>query len=122
MTWNNIEQGAFDATCSLTRTKKNPLPILGGPNGERKDYKDILFDMYGMTLFHILLSAATPRKDQLSVLLEALPQCVLGWPKKKEVHAFDYLSARWFPESKGMMEMALQRWMIDWVSHLGIRS
>mmetsp|Transcript_4041 Transcript_4041/g.9369 ORF Transcript_4041/g.9369 Transcript_4041/m.9369 type:complete len:603 (+) Transcript_4041:51-1859(+) len=114
------EKCYFASTTSANDLQREISQLPAVRNGQREDYKDILVDRYGMTPFHILLSAAKRRKDLLSVLLDVFPPCVLGWENKQGVSALDYLSARWFPESKEMMAMALQRWMIDWLSHWGI--
>jgi len=116
------EKCYFASTTSANDLQREISQLPAVRNGQREDYKDILVDRYGMTPFHILLSAAKRRKDLLSVLLDVFPPCVLGWENKQGVRALDYLSARWFAESKEMMAMALQRWMVDWVSHWGTPS
>ncbi|CAJ1955681.1 unnamed protein product [Cylindrotheca closterium] len=78
-----------------------------------------LVDPFGLTPFHVLLSAATCRLDLLQVLLDAYPPHVLGW---KDVHgntAVEYLTQRSFhldEDSRQMHRMALQGWMVGCIS------
>mmetsp|Transcript_34514 Transcript_34514/g.83709 ORF Transcript_34514/g.83709 Transcript_34514/m.83709 type:complete len:467 (+) Transcript_34514:232-1632(+) len=81
-----------------------------------------LTDACGMTPFHVLLSAAKRRKDLLQVLLDAYPPHILGWKDVLGNRPLDYLVTNWSEEAKIMMRMALQRWMIDWMTTWGLET
>ncbi|KAL3937219.1 MAG: hypothetical protein SGBAC_007627 [Bacillariaceae sp.] len=78
-----------------------------------------LLDVYGMTPFHVLLSSAKPRVDLLEVLLDFYPPGILA---NMDMNAVDYLVCNWKVESKIVMAMDLERWMIDllwtWVAQI----
>ncbi|CAJ1934631.1 unnamed protein product [Cylindrotheca closterium] len=81
---------------------------------------DHLVDSFGMTPFHVLLSAANCRPDLLQVLQDAYPPHVLGW---KDVlngkTAIEYFTARSYHLSGGsrtILRMALFRWLVGSIS------
>lgn len=79
----------------------------------------LVADSFGMTPFHVLLSAANNcRIDLLQVLLDAYPPTVLGWKDVNGRSAFEYLTKRSFldKDSRIMLRMALTGWLVDSVS------
>jgi len=79
-----------------------------------------LVDIFGMTPFHVLLSAAKRRPDLLQVLLDSkLPPNALGWRDVAGKLAVEYLTSNFTKEAKHMMQMCLQKWMVDWISNWG---
>ncbi|CAJ1937031.1 unnamed protein product [Cylindrotheca closterium] len=78
-----------------------------------------LVDPFGLTPFHVLLSAATCRLDLLQVLLDAYPPHALGWRDVKGKTAVEYLTQRSFhldEDSRNMLRMAIQGWMVGSMS------
>eukprot|EP00526_Cylindrotheca_closterium_P005832 CAMPEP_0113614458 /NCGR_PEP_ID=MMETSP0017_2-20120614/7177_1 /TAXON_ID=2856 /ORGANISM="Cylindrotheca closterium" /LENGTH=578 /DNA_ID=CAMNT_0000523627 /DNA_START=54 /DNA_END=1793 /DNA_ORIENTATION=- /assembly_acc=CAM_ASM_000147 len=77
-----------------------------------------LVDPFGMTPFHVLMSAANCRMDLLQVLLAAYPPNVLGWKDDKGKTAMEYLTQRNYltEDSRNMLRMALQHWMVGSIS------
>ncbi|KAL3944887.1 MAG: hypothetical protein SGBAC_001032 [Bacillariaceae sp.] len=76
-------------------------------------------DSFGMTPFHVLLSAANNcRIDLLQVLLDVYPPTVLGWKDVNGRTACEYLTKRSFLEkdARTMLRMALTGWLVDSVS------
>ncbi|CAJ1955717.1 unnamed protein product [Cylindrotheca closterium] len=61
---------------------------------------DFLVDPFGMTPFHVLLSAAICKLDLLEVLLDAYPSNVLGWIDVNGKTAVEYLIQRSFRQSE----------------------
>jgi len=78
-----------------------------------------LVDCFGMTPFHVLLSSATSRMDLLKVLLEMYPTRVLDWKDKYGRLAEEYLSSMWMDESRPLMQLVLQRRLLDRLSLWG---
>jgi hypothetical protein len=83
------------------------------------EWKHHLVDSFGMTPFHVLLSAATCRLDLLQVLLRTYPSFVLDWKDSLGRRAIDYLGYIWKEETRLMMEAYLQKWLIDRLSSWG---
>eukprot|EP00526_Cylindrotheca_closterium_P005451 CAMPEP_0113638758 /NCGR_PEP_ID=MMETSP0017_2-20120614/20316_1 /TAXON_ID=2856 /ORGANISM="Cylindrotheca closterium" /LENGTH=579 /DNA_ID=CAMNT_0000549905 /DNA_START=54 /DNA_END=1793 /DNA_ORIENTATION=- /assembly_acc=CAM_ASM_000147 len=80
---------------------------------------DHFIDPFGMTPFHVLLSAANCRMDLLQILLDAYPPNVLGW--KDDVNgktAIEYLTQRsdMTEDARNMLRMALQQWLVGSIS------
>mmetsp|Transcript_15502 Transcript_15502/g.38187 ORF Transcript_15502/g.38187 Transcript_15502/m.38187 type:complete len:575 (+) Transcript_15502:54-1778(+) len=77
-----------------------------------------LVDPFGMTPFHVLLSAANCRMDLLQVLQDAYPPNVLGWKDDKGKTAMEYLTQRNYltEDSQSMLRMALEHWMVGSIS------
>ncbi|CAJ1934618.1 unnamed protein product [Cylindrotheca closterium] len=80
---------------------------------------DQLVDPFGMTPFHVLLSAANPRLDLLQVLLDAYPPYILGWKDLNGKTAVEYLTQRSYhlsENSRDMLRMTLHRWLVGAIS------
>ncbi|CAJ1970232.1 unnamed protein product [Cylindrotheca closterium] len=78
-----------------------------------------LIDDFGMTPFHILLSAANCRLDLLQVLLDAYPPSILGWEDVNGKTAIEYYCQQSYhrsEDSRNMLRMALHRWLVDSIS------
>eukprot|EP00526_Cylindrotheca_closterium_P024034 CAMPEP_0113615736 /NCGR_PEP_ID=MMETSP0017_2-20120614/7864_1 /TAXON_ID=2856 /ORGANISM="Cylindrotheca closterium" /LENGTH=198 /DNA_ID=CAMNT_0000525001 /DNA_START=514 /DNA_END=1110 /DNA_ORIENTATION=+ /assembly_acc=CAM_ASM_000147 len=77
-----------------------------------------LVDPFGMTPFHVLLSAANCRMDLLQVLLDAYPPNVLGWKDGNGKTAIEYYSQRNYltEDTRNMLRMALRRWLVNSIS------
>ncbi|CAJ1946578.1 unnamed protein product [Cylindrotheca closterium] len=89
-------------------------------NGPGAQIEDRAVDKYGMTPFHILLSAAKRRKDLLDVLLEEYPLYMLGWKDRWGNRPSDGLLGNWNGEAKDMTKMVVQKWMIDGMASWGL--
>ena len=73
--------------------------------GNKCEWKDHVTDSFGMTPFHVLLSAASCPIDLLQLLLQTYPSFVLDWKDILDRHAIDYLGyISWTEETKLMME------------------
>ncbi|CAJ1955679.1 unnamed protein product [Cylindrotheca closterium] len=80
---------------------------------------DHLADPFRMTPFHILLSAAVCRLDLLQIMLDAYPPYVLGWKDVNGKTAVEYLTQQSFhldEDSRKMLRMTLQGWMVGCIS------
>ncbi|CAJ1959362.1 unnamed protein product [Cylindrotheca closterium] len=79
---------------------------------------DHLVDRFGLTPFHVLLSAASCRLDLLQILLAAYPPHVLGWKDVNGKTAVECLTQRIYlsEDSRNMLRMALDRWLVGSVS------
>ncbi|CAJ1955635.1 unnamed protein product [Cylindrotheca closterium] len=76
---------------------------------------DLLIDPFGMTPFHVLLSAAYFRLDLLQVLLDAYPANVLRWKDLNGKTAVEYYYQRGYhlsEDSQTILQAALHRWMV----------
>lgn len=83
--------------------------------------KEHVTDKFGMTPFHVLLSAAKPRPDLLEVLLEGYSPHFLGWKDVLGNRPIDYLIRNyWSEDAKRSMKIALEKWMVEWVSSWGL--
>mmetsp|Transcript_41134 Transcript_41134/g.99120 ORF Transcript_41134/g.99120 Transcript_41134/m.99120 type:complete len:505 (-) Transcript_41134:108-1622(-) len=74
-------------------------------------------DWFQMTPFHVLLSSAKPRMDLLQVLFDVVVNgyspTILGTKDRKGKRALDYLVRKWSQETKQMISVYLQKWMMD---------
>ncbi|CAJ1963500.1 unnamed protein product [Cylindrotheca closterium] len=78
-----------------------------------------LVDPFGMTPFHILLSAANCRLDLLQVLVDAYPPHVLGWTDAKGKTAIDYYRQQGWnlnEDSRRILQLALDGWLVGSIS------
>lgn len=94
-------------------------PSLIEYDSNESEWKHHLVDSFGMTPFHVLLSAATCRLDLLQVLLSTYPSFVLDWKDSLGRRAIDYLGYIWTEETRLMMKAYLQKWLIDRLSSWG---
>ncbi|KAL3944050.1 MAG: hypothetical protein SGBAC_001878 [Bacillariaceae sp.] len=101
-----------------TTTDELALEIESLTQSSRDDEGDLFIDRFGMTPFHILLSAASCRIDLLQVLLDAYPPDVLGCKDVNGTTAVEYYSQRRLESegSRNILRIALERWMVDSVS------
>ncbi|CAJ1954140.1 unnamed protein product [Cylindrotheca closterium] len=82
-----------------------------------------LVDDFGMTPLHVFFSSTIdPRQDLLQVLLEKLPCCILDLKDANDKRPLDYLMANWTEENKILLQMTLQKWMLDPFDRWGIAS
>ncbi|CAJ1955747.1 unnamed protein product [Cylindrotheca closterium] len=80
---------------------------------------DHLVDPFGMTPFHILMSAANCRLDLLQLLLDAYPPNILGWKDMNGKTAIEYYwqqSYRLTENSQRILQAALHRWLVGSIS------
>ncbi|CAJ1955675.1 unnamed protein product [Cylindrotheca closterium] len=77
-----------------------------------------LVDPFGLTPFHVLLSAATCRLDLLQLMLDVYPPYVLGWKDVNGKTAVEYLTQRMYlhEDSRTMLRSALDRWLVGYIS------
>ena len=80
-----------------------------------------LVDEFGMTPFHILFSTIEPRVELLEVLLESLPNRLLGFKDANERRPVDYLIRNWTAGTKSLLLTTLQSWMIKPLTRWGDR-
>ncbi|CAJ1965774.1 unnamed protein product [Cylindrotheca closterium] len=76
-------------------------------------------DSFGMTPFHVLLSAASCRMDLLQLLLQTYPSSILNWRDVLGKRAIDHLSYIWTEETRLMMKAYLQKWLLDQMAGWG---
>ncbi|CAJ1963496.1 unnamed protein product [Cylindrotheca closterium] len=79
----------------------------------------LVVDPFGMTPFHVLLSAANCRLDLLQILLDAYPPHVLGWKDVNGKTAIEYCwqqSCNLTEDFRPILQAALERWMVDSIS------
>lgn len=80
------------------------------------DESDLMLDRLGMSPFHILLSAAKSRTDLLQFLLDLYPSHLIGQQDVCGRRATDYISSNWTEDSKSLLRMALEGWMLEWLA------
>lgn len=85
-----------------------------------RDYTYHLVDPFGMTPFHVLMSAPRKRLDLLQLLLDYYPPHVLRYKNRNGAYALDYLVRNWTDEAKSMAKMALQKWMVEGMQSWGL--
>mmetsp|Transcript_31981 Transcript_31981/g.77653 ORF Transcript_31981/g.77653 Transcript_31981/m.77653 type:complete len:700 (-) Transcript_31981:277-2376(-) len=80
---------------------------------KQDDIMDAIVDSFGMTPFHVLLTAGKRRVDLLEVLLEAYPSYILGWEDVTGKKAIDYcfLGWNWTIESIYMLQLCLRSYV-----------
>ncbi|CAJ1955673.1 unnamed protein product [Cylindrotheca closterium] len=86
------------------------------------DYKQALVDPFGMTPFHMLLSAANGanRADLLRILLFSFPPHVLGWKDSFGMLAVEYCwEYQWNEDARRLIRMILRRWMVGSIAGWG---
>mmetsp|Transcript_37000 Transcript_37000/g.89910 ORF Transcript_37000/g.89910 Transcript_37000/m.89910 type:complete len:601 (-) Transcript_37000:9-1811(-) len=93
-------------------------------NGSNNDcqLRSLLVDPFGMTPFHILLSAANGanRLDLLHILLFSFPPQVLGWKDTFGMFAVDYCwGYQWNEDTRRLIRMILRRWMVGSIASWG---
>mmetsp|Transcript_35939 Transcript_35939/g.86864 ORF Transcript_35939/g.86864 Transcript_35939/m.86864 type:complete len:662 (+) Transcript_35939:202-2187(+) len=96
-------------------------PFRADDGSDTKSRKHAI-DRFGMTLFHVLLSAAKRRRDLLEVLLREYPSHMLGWKDRWGKQALEYLIVNWTEEAKEMTKMVVQKWMIDRMVTWGLQA
>jgi len=104
---------------SATTRDELAREIESSAQSSQDNTSDRLVDPFGMTPFHVLMSAANCRMDLLQILLDAYPPNILGW--KDQVNgktAIEYLSQRKYltEDSRNMLRMALERLMVGSIS------
>jgi len=74
---------------------------------------DAIVDSFGMSPFHVLLTAGKRRVDLLEVLLESYPSYILGWEDVTGNKAIEYcfLGWNWTIESMYMLQLCLQSYV-----------
>ena len=82
--------------------------------------KSQVLDPFQMTPFHVLLSSARCREDMLRQLLNYYPSYILACRDVLGNRAVDYLYCkRWTSAVKDMMNMTLEKHMVERVSNWG---
>ncbi|CAJ1933278.1 unnamed protein product [Cylindrotheca closterium] len=87
----------------------------------KKDDRNDIVDDFGMSPFHILLTAGKRRVDLLEVLLETYPSYILGWEDVTGKKAIEYcfLGWNWTIESMYMVQLCLQNYVTRRLSMWG---
>mmetsp|Transcript_41981 Transcript_41981/g.101165 ORF Transcript_41981/g.101165 Transcript_41981/m.101165 type:complete len:641 (-) Transcript_41981:436-2358(-) len=83
------------------------------------EHESDLVDSFGMTPFHILFGSTNARMDLLLVLLEAFSPKLLDWKDNYGKRAEEYLSNVWMDGSRPMMQLVLQKRLLDRLSIWG---
>ncbi|CAJ1960017.1 unnamed protein product [Cylindrotheca closterium] len=96
------------------------IKILRECSGPPRHYDYKLFDPFGMTPFHILLSAAKKKPDLLDLLLKEYPSLVLGCTNLQGIFPVEYLLSSWTRESRSFAQTALEKWMVHDMASWGL--
>ncbi|KAL3937874.1 MAG: hypothetical protein SGBAC_007107 [Bacillariaceae sp.] len=103
---------------SVTTAEELALEIESSTQSSQDNTGNPLVDPFGMTPFHVLLSAASCRIDLLRVLLDAYPPAILGCRDSGGKTALEYLTHRRFlsEDTRSMLRIALEWSLVDRLS------
>ncbi|CAJ1946577.1 unnamed protein product [Cylindrotheca closterium] len=104
----------------LSRSVDLCKPSVSANVGSDVRFRNHAVDKYGMTPFHVLLSAAKRRQDLLDVLLDRYPLQLLGWKDRWGKRPLDGLAGNWTSEAREMTKSVVQKWMIDRMATWGL--
>ncbi|CAJ1957570.1 unnamed protein product [Cylindrotheca closterium] len=114
-----VHNKCYHASVTTADELAREIESLMQSSSQGNDICDRLVDPFGMTPFHILLSAANCKIDLLQVLLDAYPAHVLGWKDVNEKNAVEYFCQRSYhlsEDSQLILQATLQRWLVDSIS------
>mmetsp|Transcript_2468 Transcript_2468/g.5758 ORF Transcript_2468/g.5758 Transcript_2468/m.5758 type:complete len:500 (-) Transcript_2468:131-1630(-) len=114
-------KGRFDnrpiheACYYASRTSVNDIIALPTPNNQ-----DDLVDAFGSTPFHIVATSASQRVDLLAALLDKYPLEAVSRKDRKGKTMMDYLLINRSPKAIPLIQMVLQRTLVDSMSSWGL--
>ncbi|CAJ1945990.1 unnamed protein product [Cylindrotheca closterium] len=66
-----------------------------------------------MSPFHVLFSTVGPSQDVLEVLLKHFPYQILDAKDANGKQPLDYLVSNWTETTASLLQITIQRWMVD---------
>jgi len=108
---------------SIGFVTSKPRPLLS--SCDQKEVEKSLVDECGMTPFHVCFSTIGPASSKLlKVLLDnKYPyNALLGWKDANGKRAMDYLVTNWNETTASLLQMTLQKWMLDRLDRWGATS